>query len=177
MSWSEILATATIEKRENRLGTSPRVVKRIPRRPGLISCHYKALTNLKAKEAMFETFLKKSPIRNGLQILPDDLDKRTFPARDSSSITGLALDKSFPQSLYYHGVIHKRPRDRQHGDNNLDPPATAQLQHAIIWKPYGLVPFFRHSTPKACLGVRRTSLTTTQNPRRNRMRSQRNSIL
>ena len=66
MSWSEILATATIEKRENRLGTSPRVVKRIPRRPGLISCHYKALTNLKAKEAMFETFLKKSPIRNGL---------------------------------------------------------------------------------------------------------------
>ena len=52
------------------------------------------------------------------------------------------LDKSFPSSLYYHGVTLKRPRDRQHGDINPDPPATAQLQHAITWKPYGLVPFF-----------------------------------
>ena len=34
------------------------------------------------------------------------------------------------------------PRDRQHRDINPDPPATAQLQHAIMWKPYGLVPFF-----------------------------------
>ena len=67
---------------------------------------------------------------------------RGLPARDSSSITGLALDKSFPYSLYYHGVILKRPRDRQHGDINPDPPATAPLQHAITWKPYGLVPFF-----------------------------------
>ena len=57
-------------------------------------------------------------------------------------------------------MIHKRPRDRQHGDINPDPPATAQLQHAIIRKPYGLVPFFGYSTPKACLGARRTSLTT-----------------
>ena len=46
------------------------------------------------------------------------------------------------------------------GGINPDPPATAQLQHAITWKPYGLVPFFGYSTPKACLGVRRTSLTT-----------------
>ena len=60
-------------------------------------------------------------------------------------------------------MILKRPRDRQHGGINPDPPATAQLQHAITWKPYGLVPFFGYSTPKACLGVRRTSLTTKQN--------------
>ena len=70
---------------------------------------------------------------------------RGLPTRDSSSITGLVLDKSFPQSLHYHGVILKRPRDRQHGDINPDPPATAQLQHAITWKPYGLVPFFGYS--------------------------------
>ena len=38
--------------------------------------------------------------------------------------------------------MHKRPRDRQHGDINPHPLATAQLQHAIIWKPYGLVAFF-----------------------------------
>ena len=70
---------------------------------------------------------------------------RGLPTRDSSSITGLVLDKSFPYSLYYHGVILKRPRDRQHGDINPDPPATAQLQHAITWKPYGWVPFFGYS--------------------------------
>ena len=58
--------------------------------------------------------------------------------------------------------MHKRPRDSQHGDINPDPPATAQLQHAITWKPYGLVPFLGYSTPQACLGVRRTSLTTKQ---------------
>ena len=100
-----------------------------------------------------------------------------LPTRDSSSITGLVLDKLFPLSLYYHGVVLNRPRDRQHGDINPDPLATAQLQHAIIRKPYGLVPFFGYSTPKACLGVRRTSLTTKPKSRRNRMRSQRNSIL
>ena len=42
-------------------------------------------------------------------------------------------------------MILKRPRDRQHGGINPDPPATAQLQHAITWKPYGLVPFFGYS--------------------------------
>ena len=67
---------------------------------------------------------------------------RGLPTRDSSSITGLVLDKSFPSSFYIHGVILKRPRDRQHGVINPDPPATAQLRHAITWKPYGLVPFF-----------------------------------
>ena len=55
------------------------------------------------------------------------------------------LDKSFLQSFYYAGVIQKRLRDRQHGDINPDPPATAQLQHAITWKPYGLVPFFGYN--------------------------------
>ena len=29
---------------------------------------------------------------------------------------------------------------------NPDPPATAQLQHAITWKPYGLVPSFGYMT-------------------------------
>ena len=76
---------------------------------------------------------------------------RGLPARDSSSITGLALDKSFPESLYYHGVILKRPRDRQHGDINPDPPATVQLQNAIIRKPYGLVPFFGYSSYSSLL--------------------------
>ena len=74
-------------------------------------------------------------------------------------------------------MIHNRPRDRQHGDINPDPPATATLRHAIIRNLYGLVPFFGYRTPKACLGVRRTNLTTKQKPRRNRMRSRRNSIL
>ena len=66
---------------------------------------------------------------------------RGLPARDSSSINGLVLDKSFLYILYYHGVNHNRPRGKQHGDINPDPPATAQLQHAILRKPYGLVPF------------------------------------
>ena len=44
---------------------------------------------------------------------------RGLPARDSSSITGLVLDKSFLSSLYIHGVILNRPRDRQHGDINM----------------------------------------------------------
>ena len=47
-------------------------------------------------------------------------------------------------------MIHKRPRDRQYGDINPDPPATAQLQHAIIWKPYGLVPFFGYKPNTIC---------------------------
>ena len=70
---------------------------------------------------------------------------RGLPTRDSSIIPGLVLDKSFPQSLYNQGVILKRPRDTQHGDINPDPRATAQLQHAITWKPHGLVPFFGYS--------------------------------
>ena len=73
---------------------------------------------------------------------------RGLPTRDSSSITGLVLDKSFPQSLYYHGVILKRPRDRQHGDINPDPPATAQLQHAITWKPTAWYVFLATAPPK-----------------------------
>ena len=48
-------------------------------------------------------------------------------------------------------MILKRPRDRQHGDITADPPATAQLQHVIAWKPYGLVPLFgyrSHHSPR-----------------------------
>ena len=59
---------------------------------------------------------------------------------------------------YYHGVILKRPRGRQHGDINPDPPATAPLQHAITWKPYGLVPYFGYSTSHS-----ETSPTSPQN--------------
>ena len=45
-------ATATIENRENVLGTSPRVVKLVPRRAGSVSSLYGAITNLKAKKAL-----------------------------------------------------------------------------------------------------------------------------
>ena len=48
---SEILATATLEKRETGLGTSPRVVGLIPRRAGSISSLYGAITDLKAKKS------------------------------------------------------------------------------------------------------------------------------
>ena len=42
----------TIEKRETGLGTSPRVVRLIPRRAGSISSLNGAITNLKAKKAL-----------------------------------------------------------------------------------------------------------------------------
>ena len=60
MGEAEILATVTIEKRENGLGTSPRVVELIPRRAGSISSLYGALTNLKAKKLCLQP-QKKSP--------------------------------------------------------------------------------------------------------------------
>ena len=47
-------------------------------------------------------------------------------------------------------MILQRPRDRQHGDINPDPPATAQHQHAITRKPYGLVPFFGYNPNTDC---------------------------
>ena len=50
-----MLETATREKRETGLGTSPRVVKLIPRRAGSISSLYGAKTNLKAKKSPFAT--------------------------------------------------------------------------------------------------------------------------
>ena len=50
MSEFEILPTATLEKRKTDLGTSPRVVRLIPRRAGLISSVYEAKTNLNAKK-------------------------------------------------------------------------------------------------------------------------------
>ena len=66
MSESEIFATATLEKRKTDLGTSPRVVRLIPRRAGSISSLYRAKTNLKAKKTLFATSKKKSCIKNGL---------------------------------------------------------------------------------------------------------------
>ena len=61
------------------------------------------------------------------------------------------LEESLAGSpLVQIGVIHKRPRERQHGDNNPDPPATTQVQRAIIWKPYGLVPFFGYRVYSCC---------------------------
>ena len=67
MSWSGILATATVEKRKTDLGTSPRVVRLIPRSAGSISSLHGAKTNLKAKEnTLFATSEKKSPETNGL---------------------------------------------------------------------------------------------------------------
>ena len=66
MSNPEILATATIEKRETGLGTSPRVVKLIPRRAVSISSLHGAKTNLKAKKNMLATSKKKSRVTNGL---------------------------------------------------------------------------------------------------------------
>ena len=71
----------------------------------------------------------------------EDFQRGTLPV----SLASCSISP-FLKSLYYHGVIHKRPRDRQHGDINPDPPVTAQLQHAIIWKPYGLVPFFGYTS-------------------------------
>ena len=61
MSWSENLATATIEKRQTGLGTSSRVVKVIPRRAGSISSLYGAKSNLKAKKNYVCNLKKKVP--------------------------------------------------------------------------------------------------------------------
>ena len=58
MSCPEILATATLEKRKTDLGTSPRVLRLIPRRAGSISTLYGAKTNLKAKKKLCK--LKKN---------------------------------------------------------------------------------------------------------------------
>ena len=57
---SEILATATLEKRKTDLGTSPRVVRLIPSRAGSISSLYGAKTNLKAKNLCLQP-QKKNP--------------------------------------------------------------------------------------------------------------------
>ena len=65
MSWSENLATATIEKRQTGLGTSSRVVKVIPRRAGSISSLYGAKSNLKAKKNSVCNLEKKKRITNG----------------------------------------------------------------------------------------------------------------
>ena len=67
MSQSEIVATATLEKRETDLGTSPRVVRLIPRRAGSISSLYGAITNLKAKKALFVTPQKSPPEETALE--------------------------------------------------------------------------------------------------------------
>ena len=46
-SYSDILVTATLLKRETALGTSPRVVRLIPTRAGHISVLYGQKTNMK----------------------------------------------------------------------------------------------------------------------------------
>ena len=61
MSYSELLATATLEKRKTDLGTSPRVVRLIPRRAGSISSLYGAKTNLKAKKNSVCNLKRKVP--------------------------------------------------------------------------------------------------------------------
>ena len=50
------IATATLEKRETDLGTSPRVARLIPSRSGSISSLYGAKTKLKAKKTNINTF-------------------------------------------------------------------------------------------------------------------------
>ena len=52
----KIIATAILEERETGLGTSPRVVRLIPRKAGSISSPYGAKTNLKEKKkSLFAT--------------------------------------------------------------------------------------------------------------------------
>ena len=55
MSLTEIFATATLEKRNTDLDTSPRVVRLIPGRAGSISPLSEAKANLNAKINMFAT--------------------------------------------------------------------------------------------------------------------------
>ena len=57
---SEILATATLEKRETGLGTSPRVVGLIPRRADSILSRYGAKTNWKQTKLRFQPTSKQS---------------------------------------------------------------------------------------------------------------------
>ena len=59
MSWSKILASATLEKRKTDVGAYPRVVRLIPRRAGSIYSLYGAKTNMKAN--LFATSKKKVP--------------------------------------------------------------------------------------------------------------------
>ena len=61
MSQAGILAIETLEKRETDLGTSPRVVRLIPRKAGSISFLYVAKTNLKAKKMSVRNLRKKIP--------------------------------------------------------------------------------------------------------------------
>lgn len=53
MSSSEFLVTATLEKRENGLGTRPTAVRLIPGQAGSISSQYGAKTNSKAKKKVY----------------------------------------------------------------------------------------------------------------------------
>ena len=62
ISQSEILATATLEKRETDLSgyTSPRLVRLIPRRDGSVCSLYGAKTNLNAKNTYVYNLRKKN---------------------------------------------------------------------------------------------------------------------
>ena len=57
----KIIATAILEERETGLGTSPRVVRLIPRKAGSISSPYGAKTNLKEKKKVCLQPKEKSP--------------------------------------------------------------------------------------------------------------------
>ena len=78
MSYSELLATAALEKRKIDLGTFPRVVRLIPRSAGSISSLYGAKLIWKQKKSLFATSKKMSRITNGL-------NGKTDPTRISIS--------------------------------------------------------------------------------------------
>ena len=58
MSKNDIISTGTLEKRETYLGTSPKVVRIIPRKAGLISGLSQAKTHSKANKKKKTTALK-----------------------------------------------------------------------------------------------------------------------
>ena len=61
MSWSEIIATATLEKRKTDVDTSSRVVRPILRKAGSISSLYVAKTIVKAKKISVSNLKNKVP--------------------------------------------------------------------------------------------------------------------
>ena len=108
---------------------------------GLICCNLQQRPNSSAKLLRQSSEQYLDIVASARPSGQEDFQRGTLPV----SLASCSISP-FLKSLYYHGVIHKRPRDRQHGDINPDPPVTAQLQHAIIWKPYGLVPFFGYTS-------------------------------
>ena len=71
---------------------------------------------------------------------------RGLPTRDSSSITGLVLDKSFPQSLYYHGVILKDHETDSTGTSILIPLLLLNFNMRLYGNPTAWYLFFCYSS-------------------------------